>query len=273
MTVDLQEKLRRLRSLPLPEPSAGAAAYARERELALAANPRKRENYERYLASTRRVRVPDYRPIKLDIENVSRCNFRCTMCVVSDWDKGTRGRDMTVDEFKRLIDAEYGLLEIKLQGIGEPTMQGDALFEMIRHARAQHIWVRTTTNASLLHLRENYKQIVDSGVNELQNSIDGADEETFEAIRRGSVFERVADNCKLVNAYAREKGLRVTKMWTVAQRANWHQLSALVDFAHELGFPVIFSTVMYEEEDILDAGIWALKPRGARTLTAGSEAI
>jgi hypothetical protein len=27
----------------------------------------------------------DYYPIKLDIENVSRCNFRCTMCAVSDW--------------------------------------------------------------------------------------------------------------------------------------------------------------------------------------------
>jgi nicotinamidase-related amidase len=47
----------------------------------------------------------------------------------------------------------------------------------------------------------------------------------------------------------------------------------LLSIAHERGIPVIFSTVIYEEEDIKDAGIWALKQRGARTLTAGSEAV
>ena len=47
----------------------------------------------------------------------------------------------------------------------------------------------------------------------------------------------------------------------------------LLDVAHERNIPVIFSTVAYEEEDIKDAGIWALKQRGARTLTAGSEAV
>jgi maleamate amidohydrolase len=47
----------------------------------------------------------------------------------------------------------------------------------------------------------------------------------------------------------------------------------LLEIAHERGIPVIFSTVIYEEEDIKDAGIWALKQSGARTLTAGSEAI
>ncbi len=47
----------------------------------------------------------------------------------------------------------------------------------------------------------------------------------------------------------------------------------LVEVAHARGIPVIFSTVVYEEEDIKDAGIWALKQSGARTLTAGSEAV
>jgi nicotinamidase-related amidase len=47
----------------------------------------------------------------------------------------------------------------------------------------------------------------------------------------------------------------------------------LLKVARERGIPVIFSTVMYEEADIKDAGIWALKQTGARTLTAGSEAV
>ena len=223
--------------LPGPEPAAGTAAYRRERELALAADPRKRANYERYLAAGRRSAEVDYLPIKLDIENVSRCNYRCRMCVVSEWPKGRRAEDMALDAFRRLIDEQYGLLEIKLQGIGEPTLQRDILFEMIRYARARHIWVRTTTNASLLHIKDNGEKLIDSGVNEVQISIDGATKEVYEGIRVGSVFERVLGNCKRINAYCRARSLARTKMWTVVQKANIDQLEALVELAAELGFP------------------------------------
>ena len=230
------ERRLELRDLPKPEPSAGMAALKAELELALAADPRKKANYERYLASRRRSAVVDYLPITLDIENVSRCNFRCTMCVVSDWPKGKRGPDMQLADFKRMIDEQYGLVVIKLQGIGEPTMQGDPYFEMIKYARSKHIWVRSTTNASLLHLKDRYKKMIDSGVNEIQISIDGATKEVFELIRRGSHFDHVVKNCQLINNYARQQGRRVTKMWTLVQKGNRHQLFDFVDLANELGF-------------------------------------
>jgi maleamate amidohydrolase len=47
----------------------------------------------------------------------------------------------------------------------------------------------------------------------------------------------------------------------------------LLQVAHERSIPVIFSTVMYEEADIKDAGIWALKQKGAQSLKAGTEAV
>lgn len=232
----LHSSRQRLRELPKPQPAAGVEAYLQEREAALAFSGARKANYEKYMSSSRQKGEVEYLPIKLDIENVSRCNFRCTMCVVSDWPKGRRAGDLTVDEFKQMIDEQYGLVEIKLQGIGEPLMQGAPYFEMIKYARSQHIWVRTTTNASLLHLNENYKRLVDTDVNEIQISIDGADKQTFEAIRRGSRFERVIANCKLINEYCRSKGIERTKMWTLVQRRNIHQLEALVHLAPELGF-------------------------------------
>lgn len=235
-TEQRNERRLELRDLPKPEPSAGMAALKAELDLALTSDPRKKANYDRYLASRRRSAAVDYLPITLDIENVSRCNFRCTMCVVSDWDKGKRGPDMQLADFKKLIDEQYGLVVIKLQGIGEPTMQGDPYFEMIKYARSKHIWVRSTTNASLLHLKDRYKKMIDSGVNEIQISIDGATKEVFESIRRGSRFEYVVQNCKLINNYARQQGRRVTKMWTLVQKGNRHQLFDFVDLAKELGF-------------------------------------
>jgi len=227
---------RELRDLPKPNPSAGLDAYNRERERALAADPRKAENYRLFLESNRRRADVAYLPVKLDIENVSRCNFKCTMCVVSEWDKGRRADDMSLDAFKELIDEQCGLVEIKLQGIGEPTMQGDDFFRMIEYARSKHIWVRTTTNASLLHLKENWRKLADADPNEIQISIDGANAEVFEKIRRGSVFTQVVENCKTINAYLASKGKRITKMWTVVQKENHHQLADIIELGAEMGF-------------------------------------
>lgn len=219
----------------LPAPRPDPFAYRLNRWLALATSPRRLRNYARYLRS-RHSADTHYLPVKLDIENVSRCNFHCTMCQVSDWPKFQRAADMSLEDFKRLIDAQYGLVEIKLQGMGEPLLQGEDYFAMIRYARARRIWVRTTTNASLLHLTDNYKKLVDSGVNEIQISVDGACKETFERIRRGSRFERVTENCKLINGYCNARGLLRTKMWVVLQRDNSAELLDFVGLAHELGF-------------------------------------
>lgn len=241
-----------LRQLPQPEPVPDMQAYVRERELCLALDARKRDNYERYMAARRRSATVDYLPIKLDIENVSRCNYRCIMCQVSEWPKGRRARDMTFEEFKKIIDEQYGLVEIKLQGMGEPMMGKGVFFEMIRYARSKHIWVRTVTNASLLHIDENYRRVIDSDVNELQISIDGADEQTFEKIRPGSRFSMAVRNCKLINDYCNGQSLVRTKMWTVVQRDNAHQLPALVDLAADMGFKTMVFSLNLSDWGLMD---------------------
>lgn len=223
----------RRRKLPTPKPDR--FAYHFNRLLALATSPRRLLNYLRYLGS-HRSKHADYLPIKLDIENVSRCNFHCTMCQVSDWPKYQRAGDMTLRDFKSLIDSQYGLLEIKLQGMGEPLLGRDTFLEMIHYARSKHIWVRTTTNGSLLHLNKNYRKLIDSGVNEVQISFDGACKETFEKIRRGSRFERVVENSKVINEYCSARGLLRTRMWVVLQSQNIHELSDFVDLGREMGF-------------------------------------
>ncbi len=243
MNLHLASDLLLDKRLPEPEPVPDKAAYLREREACLALSPAARENWERYERSTKREVELDYLPVRLDVENVSRCNFRCTMCQVSDWPKGQRAADMSLEDFKRLLDEQYGVVELKIQGFGEPTMGGEDYFEMIRYARARRIWTRTVTNGSRLHLRDAYKKLVDSDINEIQISIDGATKEVFEGIRRGSVFGQVAHNCSLINAYGYAKRMPPrTKMWSVIQAANIHQLDALVDLAAELGFAhLVFS--------------------------------
>lgn len=216
--------------------------YLAERQRRLDSSNLCRENYERFMLSSRKTAKVDYLPIKLDIENLSRCNFKCVMCQVSEWPKGQRSRDLTFHEFKEIIDLNYGLVEIKIQGMGEPTLARDDLYRMISYARQRFIWVRTVTNGSLLHLNENSKKLLESGVNEIQISIDGADKETFEKIRVQSKFENVVRNVTELNNLSEKYNLSVTKMWTVVQDQNVHQLRDLVKLASQMNFKsMVFS--------------------------------
>jgi len=233
--------------LPPPYPVPNQATYDKVREEALAYSEKRRLNYRKYLKSTKRELQTNYLPIRLDIENVSRCNFSCSMCIVDTWEKRQRSRDMTLSEFKSLIDEQEGLVEIKIQGMGEPTLQKDIFFDMIKYARAKALWVRVITNASLLHLKDNYKKLIDSGVNEIQISIDGATKEVFETIRKGAVFEQVVKNCKLINNYAKSYDIERTKMWTVVQKSNQHQIKELIELGKEMGFQhLVFSLNMVD---------------------------
>jgi nicotinamidase-related amidase len=45
----------------------------------------------------------------------------------------------------------------------------------------------------------------------------------------------------------------------------------LLEVAHARGFPVLFSTVRYEDQNLGDAGLWGLKMKGSATLTADSD--
>ena len=210
-------------------------------------------NYLKFKLSKKNKLNLNYVPIRADIENVSRCNFACTMCIVSTWHKRQRSNDLDFNNFKEFIDRNYGLVELKIQGYGEPFLQKDTLIRMIEYARQKNIWVRLITNASLLHLNDNYKKVIDADVNEIQISIDGATEETFESIREGSKFRIVKNNCKLINDYAEKKGKIITKLWTTVQKKNIHELEKLIKLAKEINFKhLVFSLELndYQNTDL-----------------------
>jgi pyrroloquinoline quinone biosynthesis protein E len=228
--------MKTINDLPKPTPALGLEYYENNFHRRLDYSFEAKANYDKFTNSNKRNLKPDYRPLKIDIEPVSRCNFACTMCVVSTWDKGKRSDDLTVEDFKTILTNEPQVTEIKLQGLGEPLMIGDSLFEMIRLARAEYIWMRTTTNASLLHRNNNIEKLIDSGICEIQVSIDGASENTLELIRKGSKAKRVFENCLKLNEFASSKNWNCTKMWTVVQKNNLLELENLVLKAYELGF-------------------------------------
>ncbi len=224
--------MNRLTDIPRPYPDQELYKYVREKGFKI--YPDREANYRKFQTAARKPRL-DYLPVMLDIEPVSRCNYRCIMCEVSRWPGGRRADDMSLNDFSALLDQQYGLTEVKLQGLGEPLL-GKDFFKMVRYARDKSIWVRSTTNASLLHLNENYKRLIDSDICEIQVSIDSSVKEHYKMIRRGGDFDLVMRNCEMLNTYCASISRHRTRMWTTLQKNNFHDLPNMPALAASLGF-------------------------------------
>ena len=221
----------------LPRPSANVAEYKRIMESGFARFPERKQNYDKFVKAhgggpSERA---DYMPVKMDYEVSSLCNFRCRMCLMAEI-SDHRPPQMSFADYKKSLDEQCGLIEVKLQGIGEPLLNKD-FFDMVRETVSRDIWARTTTNGSLLHLNDNYKRMIDEKIGEIQVSIDGATKETFEKIRTGSNFERVVENVKKMNEYAKSKGEGWrSSCWMLVQEDNFHEIYQLLDLAEYMNF-------------------------------------
>ncbi|TVM04137.1 MAG: hypothetical protein CV087_01705 [Candidatus Brocadia sp. WS118] len=223
-----------MKTLELPKPAPDLKAYDRKLSAGFQKYPERHENFLKYKKSSRCAKI-DYMPIKLDIENVSRCNLKCDMCQVSSWESLKRGADMTFEDFKRILDEQFGLIELKIQGMGEPFL-GKDFIRMVEYASRKNIWVRTSTNATVLDRKENYKRIIDAGIDEVQISVDGTTKDTYERIRGNADFEVMMKNCKRINRHCDSLEIDKTRMWVLLQKDNRKELHHFPAFARELGF-------------------------------------
>jgi len=230
---ELEEKeLNTLHSLTLPKPNE--FAYFLTKYQGMIENEERLQNFFISTSQPRTELKRDYIPTVIDIEPLSRCNYRCIMCQLSGWKDGQRTEDLELKDYKNFIDSQYGLTEIKLQGIGEPLLHPD-FFKMVEYAVKKKIWVRTTINGSLLE-NDNYKRLIKSGIHDIQISFDGATKEIFERIRKQSNFDNVVTNLTNLNKYANNLNKEVTNMWVLLQQFNKHQILDFVKIAKKMHF-------------------------------------
>lgn len=216
-------------NFPTPSPSG---VYKKVIEAGLKKYPKRAQNYKSYLENSKSAKI-FHLPIKIDIEPTSKCNLRCHMCIVSTI--GYKGTNLSFEEYKKIVDEQVGVMELKIQGLGEPFLNKD-FSKMVQYASNRLIWTRSTTNATILHESENYKKIIDANIGELQISVDGTKKTTYEKIRINADFDIVKKNCQLINSYQKQKNVQKTRMWTLLQRDNIEDLFDFPYFAKELGF-------------------------------------
>ena len=179
-------------------------------------------------------------PRALQIEVTGACNLRCRMCLVryrAPLDRRRASLDFA--RFKALADALPELETVTLQGLGEPLMAPD-LLAMLEYGASRGLRMGFNTNATLL-TRATAERLVDVGLDWLHVSLDGATAETYESIREGSNFEKVAQNVRGLVAVMRARAAERPRLAIVfvAMRRNLRELPDVVRLAAAWGIPTL----------------------------------
>jgi radical SAM protein with 4Fe4S-binding SPASM domain len=175
-------------------------------------------------------------PREIQVEVTGACNLRCAMCLVSYRPAlSRRSGAMDLESFRELVDQLPELEQVTMQGLGEPLLAPD-FFPMLEYLAGRGIRMGFNTNGTLL-TRDRAERLVELGVDWIHVSLDGAEAETYEAIRARSSFQRVRDNVRGLVEAKRRAGTEKPELELVfvAMRRNVDELPQLVRLAADWG--------------------------------------
>lgn len=188
--------------------------------------------------------------VQVDLTN--NCNNNCIACWCNspllgdkatppETKKQTLGRDLVI----RLIDklAAMGTRELYFSGGGEPLMHPQAL-EIIAYAKSKGFICQLHTNFTLAD-EAAVKKMLDSKLDHLVVSLWAATPETYVLThpnKREEDFLKIKKLLTFLNA--RKDIFPRVRVYNVISRLNYHEFSAMADFALETGCESVEFTVV-----------------------------
>lgn len=130
---------------------------------------------------------------KVYIEPTNRCNITCRTCMRNTWDEPLGMMDPgTFDRIIASLRAISPKPLVMFGGIGEPLFH-PRMVEMVMQVKELGGTVELITNGTLL-TPERSRQLVDSGLDTLWVSLDGAAPESYADVRLGAELAQVLAN-------------------------------------------------------------------------------
>lgn len=175
-------------------------------------------------------------PIAMAFEPTTSCNLRCPECP-SGLRAFSRPTGMLSEAlFREVIDQVANrLIYLTFYFQGEPYLNANFL-NMVHYASGKGIYTATSTNAHFL-TDERARQTVESGLDRLIISIDGATQQTYQAYRVGGRLEKVLEGT--TNILKWKKKLQSATPHVIFQflvvRPNEHQVADIYQLARQLG--------------------------------------
>jgi len=183
------------------------------------------------IAGLSRTPVSSELPVDLQVEVTNRCNLQCEPCLRSHVPLGP-DKDMTLAEFRRIVDGLPRLARITFQLNGEPLLCPD-LFSMIALAKRRGAYTALNTNGTLLHGARRWK-LLESGIDEVRVSLHGAFAVTHDRLAGATVFDKVVANLRGLTS-GRRDGHPVITVWQIGTQDTIEELPQLVRLAADAG--------------------------------------
>ncbi len=175
-------------------------------------------------------------PESLSIEPTTMCNLSCPECP-SGLKQFSRPRGMLNTEgFRKMMDEVHQrLIYLILYFQGEPYLNPH-FFEMVRYAVSKNVYVATSTNAHFLS-ENNARRTIESGLQRLIVSLDGADEETYKIYRKGGDFNKVLEGIRTLTRLKKEMKSATPHiiLQFIVFKTNEHQIEDILKLGEELG--------------------------------------
>jgi radical SAM protein with 4Fe4S-binding SPASM domain len=162
-------------------------------------------------------------PVEYIVETTAKCNLYCPMCPRETHQQPKA--DMADSIFERLVrEAGQTSEHMMLIGLGEPFLD-PKIFERIEFCHRHSISTLLSTNGTFLDEKLAVR-VLDSPLEQITLSFDGAKKETFEFYRKGARFEKVRDNFV---RFARLKHERRSRLQVVVQMVRMDGNAGEVD--------------------------------------------
>ena len=188
-------------------------------------------------------------PVAASIEPVNTCNLRCPECPAGMKELTRPQGAMKPELFRSIIDQLSPHLSwLTLYFQGEPYLSKH-FFDFIAYARSKKIYVASSTNGQFLD-GKSVRQTIDSGLNRLIISLDGADQHSYEAYRKGGDFGKVISGIRLLVSEKKLMKKRTPEivLQCLILKSNEHQLDKIRLMAKELGVDRLeFKTAQFND--------------------------
>jgi pyruvate-formate lyase-activating enzyme len=175
-------------------------------------------------------------PFILHFEATNCCNLRCPYCDRTSSRYSMPRGMLRIDQFKTVVDQiRKTLVLVRLDGSGESFLNDD-IYSMISYAAESGVSSAISTNLSTLK-PDDFPRLVESGLDYLIISFDGATKDTYEGLRVGARYEDVVANIKeVVRARrSRRSALPFIELQFILFKENAHELPQMAAFADSLG--------------------------------------
>jgi len=188
-----------------------------------------------------RLRQPVMHLSKMYIEPTNGCNLACRTCIRNGWEEPLGQMDRQI--FSRIVEGLRNFSPVPsifFGGFGEPLSHPD-IVDMVAQVKSIGAAVELITNGTLL-TKDMSHQLIESGLDGLWVSLDGAKPESYADVRLGAALPEVISNladfrdaCPLSDYLFRYPTKPKIGIVFVAMKRNIADLPSVVQLGNRLG--------------------------------------